>query len=241
MALRFPRYAQGRDDGRGPQRKALQRRLMSDPKKHHYFPQFLLAGWCGSDDRLAVYARKGERLIIDRHAPAHTGYEPHHYTIQALPDADRQFVEREVISRVDQPAAAVLKRLLTGELRKLDSDDRTNWARFMLAQWLRSPEEIAKMRQQGREILLTEMERNPEEYLALRGSAPEGNLREWAEGRIKGIDEIATMTQMLPMGINNEGPGSIIINMHWEVIDLSSSNVDLPTRIVGYPACRPRR
>jgi hypothetical protein len=51
--------------------------------------------------------------------------------------------------------------LLAGELPKLNSNDRTSWARFMLAQWLRSPEEIAKLRHQGREIILKELERNP--------------------------------------------------------------------------------
>jgi hypothetical protein len=99
----------------------------------------------------------------------------------------------------------------------------------LLAQWLRSPEEISKLRLQGREIILKELERSPEEYLAVKGSAQEETLREWTEARIKGVDEIATMTQMLPMGINNEGPGSIIINMRWEVIDLSASTVDLLT------------
>jgi Protein of unknown function (DUF4238) len=202
---------------------------MGDPKRHHYVPRFLLAGWCGTDGKLACYARKGGRLVIDRHTPEHTAFETNLYAIEALPEADRQFVEREVMSRVDEPASAVLKRLLAGELHKLGSDERTNCARFMLAQWLRSPEEIAKLRQQGREIILKELERNPEEYLAVKGSAPEETLQEWTEARIKGLDEIATMTQMLPMGINNEGPGSIIINMRWEVIDLAASTVDLLT------------
>jgi hypothetical protein len=35
---------------------------------------------------------------------------------------------------VDEPASNIRKRLLAGELRQLDSRDRTVWARFMMAQ-----------------------------------------------------------------------------------------------------------
>jgi hypothetical protein len=203
---------------------------MSNPKKHHHVAQFLLSAWCGTDGKLAVYARKGNRLVINRHTPEHTAYELNLYTIQALPEADRQWVEREVMSKaVDEPASKIHKRLLAGELAKFDSDDRTDWARFMLAQWLRSPEEIANLRREGREIILKELERDQDEYLAVKGNAPEGTLPDWIDARIKGFDEIMTMGRMLPAVINNEGPGSMIINMRWEVIDLSASKRDLLT------------
>jgi hypothetical protein len=198
--------------------------------KHHHVPQFLLAGWCGKDGRLTVYTQRRGRIVTDPHTPEHTAFEHDLYAISALPEDERHWVEREVMGKaVDGPASTMLKRLLAGELTKLDSEDRSAWARFIMAQWLRSPEGIAKLRRTGSEIIMSELERNPEEYAAARGDAPEGTLREFVEARFNGLDEIVTMQRVLPQAIDNEGPGRIIINMLWQVLDLKASKVDLLT------------
>jgi hypothetical protein len=44
--------------------------------------------------KLGVYTRKGGRLVFNRHTPKHTAYEMNLYTIQALPEAERQVVEK---------------------------------------------------------------------------------------------------------------------------------------------------
>jgi hypothetical protein len=150
------------------------------------------------------------------------------YTIEAFPEADRQWVEKGVMSKlVDDAAAKVHKRLLAGELGKLNSDERTAWARFMMAQWLRSPHEMRKLRKQGAEILRANMDAAPEEYLAARGEAPEETAHDWMEAHQPGYQEIITMTRLLPLAINNEDVGATIINMFWEVVDLRDANVDV--------------
>ena len=200
---------------------------MSDPKKHHHVPQFLLEGWCRADGRVAVYSRKANRVVIDWRTPEHTAFEPHLYSISALPE-DREWVEREVMSkRVDGPAAPILKRLLASDLKNFNSDDRTAWARFLMAQWWRSPEIIAKLRQGGRETMLQALEANPLEYEALRGSSPHGSLVEWADANAPGYDEIATMGDVLPKLINDSRAGQIIVNMDWQVLHLLGSKLDL--------------
>jgi hypothetical protein len=203
---------------------------MSNPRRHHYVGQFLLEGWCGVDGKLCVCARKGGRLVCNRHTPKHTAYEMNLYTIEAFPEADRQVVEMEVMNRmVDEPASRILKRLLAGEVDQLDSHDRTVWVRFMFAQWLRSPEAIANVRRLGADVLRANLDANPEEYLAVRGDAPEKTAQEWLEARIPGHEEVLTMTRMLPMVIDNEVPGQVIINMRWDVIDLHGAGTDLLT------------
>jgi hypothetical protein len=96
-----------------------------------------------------------------------------------------------------------------------------------MAQWYRSPEMIAKLRQGGHEAMLRALEANPEEYQALRGSSPHGSLVEWAEEHAPGYDEIATMGNVLPQLINDSRAGQIIINMVWQVLHLLGSKVDL--------------
>src|SRR5262249_18011380 len=137
---------------------------------------------------------------------------------------------KEVMNKmVDEPASRVRKRLLAGELDQLDSHDRTVWVRFMFAQWLRSPDGIANVRKLGAEVLRSNLDANLDEYLAVRGDAPEKTAREWLEAQIPGHEEVLTMARMLPMAIDNEGPGQVIINMLWDVIDLQGAGVDLLT------------
>ena len=202
---------------------------MSDPKKHHHVAQFLLSGWCGADTRLAVYSRKAGRLVIDRHTPEHTGYEPYLYSLPRRLGGDPQWVEREIFAKVvDEPASRVHKRLLAGELSKLDAQERSDWARFIHAQWIRSPEGIAKLKHLGREIMQAEIDCDHAGYLAVKGSAPQSTLREYVESH-EGFYENVILGRFLPRVIDSEGLGSIIINMHWEVLDLSLSDVDLLT------------
>lgn len=203
---------------------------MSDPEKHHHVPQFYLAGWAGDDGRVTVYSRQNGRVVASRRAPKHTAFEPRLYTIESLPPQDQQWVEREVMSRaVDGPAAHVLTRLVEGKLREFDSDDRSAWARFIMAQWLRSPEAVAGLRAKGRASVLHALEKNPEEYLAAKGDSPHQSLIEWVDANAPGLDEIVTMGRVLPKLVNDEGIGTVIINMNWQVLHLDNSKRDLLT------------
>jgi hypothetical protein len=128
---------------------------------------------------------------------------------------------------VDDAAAKVHKRLLGGELRRLSSDDRSAWARFIMAQWLRSPHAMKNFREESAEVIRARVEADPEEYLAARKDAPEDTLHEWWEAHQPGYQEVIAMTRFLPMAINHRDIGQVIINMFWEVIDLRKANVDL--------------
>jgi hypothetical protein len=198
--------------------------------KNHHVPQFLLAGWCGKDGRLVVYTRRRERIAFDWHTPEHTGFEIDLYAVSALPEKDRHWVEREIMTKnVDGPASAVLKQLLAGELRKLDSDGRSAWARFMMAQWLRTPEMIAKLRRDGRTVMVQHLEANPEEYREAFADSPHATPVEWVDANVPDLDEIVSMTQVLPALLNHADAGQSIVSMNWEVLDLSASKIDLLT------------
>lgn len=203
---------------------------MSIPEKHHHVPQFYLSNWAQSDGRVAVYSRRNGRVVVSWRAPKHTAFEPRLYSISALPEGDRQWVEREVMSKaVDDPAAKVMKRMIDGELSKLNSDERSAWARFIMAQWIRSPEVIANLRSEGRASLLRALQANPEEYLALKGDAHERTLVEWVDAYAPGLDEIVAMGRVLPNLVANTEVGNTIINMVWQVLHFVNSGVDLIT------------
>lgn len=203
---------------------------MSNPKNHHHVAQFLLAGWCRPDGKLAIYCRKNNQVVIDWHSPKYTAFEPLLYSVSALPPKDRQWVEREIMTKaVDDPAAKILHRLLTNDLGYFDSNDRAVWTRFILAQWVRSPEEIAKLRREGRIALREELESNPEEYLSARADSVHATLPEWVDANAPGLDEIFSMTQVLPSLINHNEACKIVINMRWEILNFTGAKIDLLT------------
>jgi hypothetical protein len=203
---------------------------MNTPNKNHYVAQFYLNGWCRHDGRLAVYSQKNDKLVIDWHTPEYTAFEPHLYKISALPSEDQQWAETEIMKKaVDDPAAKVLHRLRQGKLKELSPSERADWTRFILAQWMRSPENIAELRRMGREVLLRELETNPEEYQAILGDSPHATLQEWVNAHIPGLDEMVAMGRVLPKMITDADAGNIIIRMLWQVLDLSGSKMDLLT------------
>jgi hypothetical protein len=143
-------------------------------QNHHYVPQFLLANWCSADGRLTIARRVRGKLVFDRHAPEYTGFEPDLYTIASLGDDKKHWVETEVMAKlVDDPSAKCLARILSGEIDQLDANQRSVWARFIMAQWMRTPDRIAWLRRVSNDELSREFEKDTEAYLVAEGDAPE--------------------------------------------------------------------
>ena len=222
---------------------------MSDPVNHHYVPQFLLAGWCRPDGRLAVYSMKGGRVVIDWRAPKHTGYAPHLYSLPTLPEAetrgfDPQCIERYLMRDIDDAAAKVRSRLVGGEVEGLDERERRAWTRFLLALFYRSPEMIAALQDGFRRTFVEMLERGQSEYLKMKGGYPlPDTWVEWSDTFMPGIDVVEIMLRGLPKLIDDVEEGEIIINTRWEVLDLGASKFDLltgdrPLILAGEPASR---
>ena len=110
-----------------------------------------------------------------------------------------------------------------------DSAARSDWTRFILAQWYRSPDQIAKLRNEGRVALLRALGARPEEFEAVKGDAPERTLVEWVDKASPGLHEIVSMARVLPKLVADSEAGSVVINMRWEVIHLRETRTDLLT------------
>ena len=78
---------------------------MTDPIKHHYSPIFYLRGWCDSvTGQLTAYSRPYKDVIPKTVHPAATGYEPFLYTMEGLPDDQKQTIEKDYMAaKVDDP------------------------------------------------------------------------------------------------------------------------------------------
>jgi hypothetical protein len=101
------------------------------------------------------------------------------------------------------------RMVIDRHVKKLDSDERSAWGRFMLAQWHRSPEKIAELRRGGRAVLEKELARAPEEYDAVKDDSAHPTLVDWVDANTIGLDEIVTMGRVLPQLVKCTGKLSI--------------------------------
>lgn len=117
--------------------------MKHDPKDHHYVPAFYLRAWENSVGKLWEF-KNGDRYFGQSQKSAKaTGYERDLYShATATPDQRDYCLESGALKDLDDRAAKVLPRLLSGDTT-LDPQARTDWARFLVAQLIRTPQDIA--------------------------------------------------------------------------------------------------
>jgi hypothetical protein len=118
--------------------------MMSEPKKHHFIPQFLLAEWAVNDGKLWRFTRPyGSKIAKKLVAPAEIGYEHQLYTTPGLPEDYAQQFEKAFLSKVDDRAARAHKSLMRDEVINWITPDRSDWTRFIGSLFFRTPENLA--------------------------------------------------------------------------------------------------
>jgi hypothetical protein len=111
---------------------------MNLPRKHHYNPQFALRRWVGSDGRLCAMRRINGVVTPRRRQPSRTGMLRDLYRIEGVAEESSQDLEIKFMSPLDNVAAVVLDRLITG--KPLDPEQRLAWARYLLSMLFRNPD-----------------------------------------------------------------------------------------------------
>lgn len=140
---------------------------MSDPKKHHFIPQFLLAEWAVNDGKLWRFTRPyGRRIAKKLVSPAEIGYERLLYMTVGLPDEYAQQFEAAFLSKVDGRAAKTHKLLLMqDDPINWKQPDRSDWTRFIGSLLFRTPENLAAYKEAINVVLLEEDRKHREAYL----------------------------------------------------------------------------
>jgi hypothetical protein len=121
---------------------------MNEPIDHHYNPVFSLSRWEGPDGRICRFSRPyGEKVKAKRIAPRGTAFEPRLYETRGLPPEQAQTMEKDFMAKLDNDAAKSLVLLEAGlEEKKWTSEARNGWSRFLVAQMLRAPRDIAQLK-----------------------------------------------------------------------------------------------
>ena len=186
-------------------------------EKHHYIPVFYLKQWCGEDKKLCEFSRPYKAVKPYRRYPHETAFEIDLNTMDALAPSVQDIVERRLMGGIDNNACNALQLLLDQRINDLDSAQRTAWAVFVMSLVRRTPESMARLR----ENLRQQMEDNG----AYRDLKPEYANDENAR-RVLFQTRYAMLFQNV---ITSELVGTHLINMRWSVAHFSNPNHTLLT------------
>lgn len=203
---------------------------MSDPVDHHYLTIFYLNRWAREDGKVLRFSRPhGDKVVSKRVPPKGTAYEEHLYSMRTPDGPPIADMEREFMSRLDSEAAEALD-LLEQELPELKWEKRLRsaWSRFVWAQSIRTPSEIAQLKSSVKEAWSEATPGLQEAYEAERPEgAPEG-VDDWLAALDPHTEDRFALT-IARQSMDHSGIGQIINNMHWKVLDFEGCGLPLLT------------
>ena len=201
---------------------------MNEPIKHHFLPVFYLRGWCDSaTGQLIQYSRPYKDVIAEPRSPKATGFEPFLYTMEGLPDDQKQTIEKDYMAaKVDDPAAKALRVLLGTDTSALTEALRGAWTRFMIASLHRRPAAVTEIGDTFKSTLRQNLD-DPS-YLTVMEEGDPPTAFEWVQKHHPHLIDDAAK-EMVVRATENERIGNIIINMQWSTLDMSASRHELLT------------
>lgn len=194
---------------------------MHEPIDHHYVPVFYLSRWRGDDGCVCRFSRPhGDEVKAKRVVPKGTAFEPRLYEIRGQPPELAQTMEKDFMAKLDSEAAEALELLESG-LPEKDwiSKPRSAWSRFILAQMLRTPEDIAQLKSSAKQDWAKALPELQSAYDAQRSQTDPATVAEYlARQEASETDEFAFSVARTLM--NHRNICQLFNNMHWLVLDM---------------------
>ena len=197
------------------------------PRRHHYIPAFYLREWASEHDgQLERFRRSPDGVVrAKRLPPAGLGWQTDLYRAPGEhSDPWRaQALETDFFGPLDNAAHRCMTRLNAGDLNGWSSEQRTEWAMFLLGLFHRQPEHLAATKAKLREIYGQSVPEIQQRYEEIRGPDDPLLFEDWERERSTDYLERAAF-RLLPTTIDNEKVGKFIINIQWGIIDVTGSD-----------------
>ncbi|WP_323774895.1 DUF4238 domain-containing protein [Alcanivorax sp.] len=116
--------------------------------RHHFVPQFYLKGWYGKrKTKLWAYTHDYHGNVISKLRSAkEICHSPDLYTVEAdglvSIEESSEEVERDFFGPIDNKAAVIYRKIKNKGIQKLTSEERRDWAKFIVSLNHRSPKSI---------------------------------------------------------------------------------------------------
>ena len=199
-------------------------RKMSEPKKHHFIPQFLLAEWAVNDGKLWRFSRPyGSKIAKKLVAPAEIGYQSQLYTTPGLPDGYTQQFEKAFLSKVDERAARAHRLLMRDEPIDWTQPERSDWTRFIGSLFFRAPGNLTAYKDAVASVLKQETPAQQAAYLKDKPEHWPQTLNEAMATMAPHWSEQAAM-EILRGLIDDGHRGERINNMVWTVGEMNGGS-----------------
>lgn len=198
--------------------------MMSNPHKHHFIPAFYLRRWYGSDKKLVEYTIKHGRLIPKPVSADATGFERDLYEFPELPLDLSQFMEQRFFEYADRTASQALEMLVDGIPQHFWSSEMLSaWARFLIGVSARHPDTLPEIRAAVKLLWETSGEQSQRIYEETRRPEDPPTFDGWIAARDPLIPHKAAL-DLVVASIDNPVVGQHIIQMQWEVIEISGTS-----------------
>lgn len=200
---------------------------VSDPKRHHYLPEFYQRRWSNNDDLLTVYRRNRSGLEVKHKPPSAIGYGKELYSVRSEQDPKRrQALERVFMGAVDNSAAEALNEMEATGAPPVAPKLRNGWARFIMRLINSSPRRVDYFRaelEQHEKVILREIE---ESYDKKRGPNDPLTYDEFLRKMDhRSVDRsLALLIQGL---VDSPLIGSALVRMEWALLTLPVGTFDL--------------
>lgn len=111
---------------------------------HHWVPDFLLSEWeSAPDNKLSQYSWVPKKLDIQRYTAKATAKQRHLYSSTSSNGQKDVSIEKNYFGpEIDDKAAPIREKLIEGGREALSAVECEIWARFLVAQIVRTPEMI---------------------------------------------------------------------------------------------------
>ena len=183
---------------------------------HHYVPVFLLKEWQSPPgDKLSCFQWLQGRLLHKRYKAKSVAKLEGLYKLGGRQPGQENSLERDYLGpALDSPAALAHQAILTRGVRILDGQGKAAWVRFLVSLLLRTPDQVEDVRRIGRESLIAELKKAPEEYTAVRGDDPAESLMDWVEQNAPAVfDDLGVAS--LPSLVESEQLNDALLRANW--------------------------
>jgi Protein of unknown function (DUF4238) len=201
---------------------------MSDPRRHHFNPEFHLRQWAGADGLLCEIKKAHGKVVAQRKSPKATGFQRDLYRTDGVPGELAHHVETNFMSKIDNDAARALQKILAGDGTPWAADERTGWTTYVLSLLFRNPENVAVIKEHIRAAWDEGLKALEADYVARRRPTDPETFEDYVALTNPAAAEIGA-SNFLMETISNKRVGPTIFNMHWTRHNLKHSKLPLLT------------